>query len=104
MRGPRLKFCSQNDLMYQKCIPEDSKLIFYCKNCCEQIDATTEEYCILKTCYLQQTEHRTDIASDMTADPTLPITRGVDCPKCGNCQVVYQAKPSIHGMHLHYHC
>lgn len=44
-----------------------------------------------RTDYVQQAKDKTAVLTDMVADPTLPIARGVECPKCSHNQAVYQA-------------
>merc|ERR1711924_26794 len=101
---PNLKFCSEGDMMYPKCIPEEKTLVLYCEKCGEFLNCTPPEFCVHVEDRIRQVKGNALASSAMAVDHTLPITRGVECPQCGACQAVYQAKLSSRGMMIHYQC
>ena len=45
--------------------------------------------CVYRNEVIHTTDEKTTVLADVTADPTLPRTKEVKCPKCGNPEAVF---------------
>ncbi|KAK9907932.1 hypothetical protein WJX75_000166 [Coccomyxa subellipsoidea] len=88
--GPKLKFCPEsNDLLYPKEDRERRKLVYHCRNCGYTEDADPSNYCVYRNEIVHTNKERTVIYQDVRADPTLPRTKDVSCPKCSHNEAVF---------------
>merc|ERR1712216_291713 len=102
MNCPSLKFCNENDLMTPICSVEEQKLAYHCSHCGETIPASPKEYCVYRADYSVTKEITTNFAN-MVADPTIPSTKEIDCPKCSASQAVYLVEMGS-SLSLQYQC
>jgi len=79
-----MKFCSQCDNMYYIGISETdgNKMIYYCRNCGNKDENTTEEgICVLNTQFRKGGQNFNHMINPYTKlDPTLPRIYNVKCP------------------------
>ena len=71
----------------------EKRLMFKCKHCANKVSVEKSEknYCVYQNYVQMEEETNIDavINSDVIMDPTLPRSREVVCPECGNDEAVY---------------
>ena len=84
---------------------DEKRLKFECKHCDYVENATTG------LIYRHEVQHslseKSAIITDVTSDPTLPKTREVECPQCGNDECVYfqsTSRSDAEAMTLYFVC
>jgi len=103
----RLRFCRESsDLLYPRVDASRKKLVFYCKNCdyTEEAGPSAEDNCVYRHVIDHSATEKTVVMSDVRADPALPRTRSVTCPKCGHKEAVFFSQTTAEGMTLFYQC
>lgn len=108
MSGQRkrgLKFCPEtNDLLYPREDKERRVLEYYCKTCNYCVQADPAEWCVYVSNTVVDEKDKINTLYDVTADPTLPRTRDVRCPRCNHNEAVFVSEPTEQGMTLYFHC
>lgn len=100
-----LKFCPvSNDLLYPRENKELRRLEYYCKNCDYVQQAEAAEHCVHVSELKHDAKEQTVVLQDVTADPTLPRTQEVTCPKCQHNEAVFFSASSEQGMTLYFNC
>lgn len=101
-----IKFCKQcNNMLYPKEDKERRILLYACRNCNHQEEATNP--CIYVNKIAHEVDELTQIVSDVIVDPTLPRTSDHPCPRCDNRQAVFfqaHTNQSDDKMTLYYVC
>jgi DNA-directed RNA polymerase II subunit RPB9 len=62
------------------------------------------ETCVHVTELKHDAKEQTVVLQDVTADPTLPRTQEVTCPKCQHNEAVFFSASSEQGMTLFFNC
>ncbi|KAK9832004.1 hypothetical protein WJX81_007830 [Elliptochloris bilobata] len=103
--GPRLRFCPEsNDLLYPKEDRERKVLVFQCQNCDYKEDAPRSDWCVYRNEITHSHKEKTVVLQDVSADPTLPRTRDVQCAKCQHNEAVFFSAATEEGMTLFFNC
>ncbi|XP_054155759.1 DNA-directed RNA polymerase II subunit RPB9-like [Oppia nitens] len=104
----RIRFCPEcNNMLYQRQNKEQRTLVFFCRTCLYQREATKDQYCV----YINNIKHDINelslINPDLVDDPTLARTYCHPCPKCHHKEAVFMQgshKESNNKMKLYYVC
>ncbi|KAL1919052.1 uncharacterized protein VTP21DRAFT_2433 [Calcarisporiella thermophila] len=81
------KFCSEcNNMLYPKADKINKILLFACRNCDHQEEATGN--CVYRHDIQHGPSEQTMVLTDLSADPTLPRAK-VPCPRCGHEEAVF---------------
>lgn len=103
--GPSLRFCPEsNDLLYPVEDRERKRLVYRCKNCGYVEDADPSNWCVYRNEVHHTSKERTVILQDVSADPTLPRTKDVQCPNCNHNEAVFFSASTEEGMTLYFNC
>lgn len=72
---------------------QNKKLNFMCKHCNKrvQVKSSQKRYCVYQNYVNEDEETNIDaiVNPDIIMDPTLPRSRDIQCPKCGNNEAVF---------------
>mmetsp|Transcript_9408 Transcript_9408/g.34520 ORF Transcript_9408/g.34520 Transcript_9408/m.34520 type:complete len:133 (+) Transcript_9408:122-520(+) len=98
-----LRFCPfNNDLLYPKEDKANRKLKYACRTYDYEEDA--DSYCVYRNEIAHSSSEKTTVLLDVRADPTLPRTREVRCPKCNFAEAVFFSSSTTEGMTLFFQC
>lgn len=78
-----MEFCKICDMYYYTCINETdgNKLSYYCRNCGNKEDVSSEGLCVLNTSIRKNEQVFHHIVNEYTKlDPTLPRIYNIPCP------------------------
>ncbi|KAJ1914985.1 DNA-directed RNA polymerase II core subunit rpb9 [Tieghemiomyces parasiticus] len=100
------RYCSEcNNLLYPREQRSTRTLFFACRNC--DHSEVAKSNCV----YVHEIKHapseQTMVITDLSADPTLPRTTDLQCPKCGYNEAVFfqtQSRSADSRMTLYYVC
>jgi len=99
-------FCKEcNNILYPKEDKTEKVLLYSCRNC-EHAERAPNS-CVYRNEVHHSESERTVILNDVTADPTLPRTKGVKCGKCGHGEAVFfqsTSRQDTEGMTLFFVC
>ena len=94
-----IRFCQEcNNMLYPKEDKEMKILLYSCRNCDYQENAYNS--CIYVNRVVHDTNEMTMIVADVVADPTLPRTTDIVCPKCGHNEAVFFQSQSSKADHM----
>ena len=91
-----MKFCSVCDNMYYMRVDEEKEdqLIYYCRNCGNVDNDTTDNMCVLHTNFKRKEQKFHNFLNEFTKlDPTLPRLNNMNCPN-PECPTNTEDKPS----------
>ncbi|CDH58347.1 dna-directed rna polymerase ii subunit rpb9-like [Lichtheimia corymbifera JMRC:FSU:9682] len=81
------KYCLDcNNLLYPREDKEHRKLLFACRNCQYEEDASN--LCVYKHEIIHAASEQTTVLSELSVDPTLPRSN-IPCPRCGYEESVF---------------
>ncbi|XP_038066697.1 DNA-directed RNA polymerase II subunit RPB9-like [Patiria miniata] len=101
-----IRFCQEcNNMLYPKEDKENKVLLYACRNCDYQQEATNN--CVYVNKITHEVDELTQIVAEVVADPTLPRTQDHPCPQCKHKESVFfqsQTNRAEEGMRLYYVC